>query len=140
MSHRFSVWAPNPDRVELIVGADRLAMDAVGRGWWSQVVEDAGPGTDYAFSLDGGEPRPDPRSGWQPHGVDGPSRLVDHAAFGWTDRRWRGVHLPSAVLYELHIGTFTPDGTFDGGDRPPRPPGRSRRRRDRTDAGGRVPG
>ena len=113
MSHRFSVWAPRPANVELLIGGDRLAMHADGQGWWSRPVDAAIPGSDYSFSLDGGEPRPDPRSGWQPNGVDGPSRLVDHRTFPWTDQRWRGVHLPSAVLYELHVGTFTPDGTFD---------------------------
>jgi len=113
MSHRFSVWAPKAAHLGVIIGGDRLAMHPGERGWWSRAVDAAGPGTDYTFSLDGGDPRPDPRSGWQPHGVDGPSRVVDHSAFGWTDRRWRGVHLPSAVLYELHIGTFTPEGTFD---------------------------
>jgi maltooligosyltrehalose trehalohydrolase len=83
----------------------------VGGGWWS--AEIGGPGTDYALVLDGGQPRPDPRSAWQPHGVHGASRVVDHAAFPWTDGRWRGVPLEGSVLYELHIGTFTPEGTFD---------------------------
>jgi len=80
-------------------------------GWWSGEV--GGPGTDYALVLDGGEPRPDPRSAWQPHGVHGPSRVVDHDAFAWTDATWRGVALPGSVLYELHVGTFTPEGSFD---------------------------
>jgi len=83
-------------------------------GWWMADVADAGPGTDYGFRVDGGPMRPDPRSAWQPAGIDGPSRLVDHGAFAWHDQEWRGLHLPSAVLYELHIGTFTPAGTFDG--------------------------
>jgi maltooligosyltrehalose trehalohydrolase len=81
-------------------------------GWHEADVADAGPGEDYRFVLDG-DALPDPRSPFQPDGVDGPSRLVDHAAFPWTDAEWRGVHLPSAVLYELHVGTFTPEGTFD---------------------------
>jgi maltooligosyltrehalose trehalohydrolase len=72
------------------------------------------PGGDYGFSLDGGPPLPDPRSPWQPHGVHGPSRAVDHGAFAWADTSWRGFHLPSAVLYELHVGTFSPEGTFAG--------------------------
>ncbi len=83
-------------------------------GWWHADVEIPDGGLTYAFAVDGGDPRPDPRSPHQPHGVHGPSRTVDHGAFGWTDRGWRGFHLPSAVVYELHVGTFTPSGTFDG--------------------------
>ena len=118
--HEFRVWAPRPRRVDLVLGARRLPMSPVrgeaeaGRGWWQVTDEAAGPGTDYAFSLDGGPPRPDPRSAFQPAGVDGPSRVVDHAAFRWSDQAWRGVALPGAVLYECHIGTFSAEGTFDG--------------------------
>jgi maltooligosyltrehalose trehalohydrolase len=80
-------------------------------GWW------AGPelaaGTDYAFRLDGGEPLPDPRSPWQPSGVHGPSRVVDHGSYGWNDSGWRGAELADALIYELHIGAFTAEGTFE---------------------------
>ncbi|MEU6742081.1 malto-oligosyltrehalose trehalohydrolase [Streptosporangium sandarakinum] len=114
MGHEFRVWAPTRERVELVLGERRLPMRRSGDGWWERAVEEAGPGTDYAYSLDGGPPRPDPRSPYQPYGPHGPSRLVDHAAFGWTDGRWRGTPLPGAVLYELHVGTFSPEGTFDG--------------------------
>ena len=110
---RFRVWAPNGAAVELDLTGRRVAMAAAERGWFEADVPDVGPGTDYGFSLDGGPVRPDPRSPWQPVGVDGPSRTVDHAAFPWTDAGWRGVHLPSTVIYELHVGTFTPEGTFD---------------------------
>lgn len=113
MAQRFAVWAPRPSRVDVVVGGERWPMAPVGRGWWAAEVDGAGPGSDYAFSLDGGPPRPDPRSAWQPAGVDGPSRVVDHSAFEWHDQAWRGLALPSAVLYELHVGTFTPAGTFD---------------------------
>ncbi len=106
------VWAPKPERVELVLGAQRRPMTPDGGGWWTAEVEAGAAPLDYAFSLDGGDPRPDPRSAWQPHGVHGPSRLVDHDAFPWTDQRWRGLPLPGAVLYELHVGTFTPEGTF----------------------------
>ncbi len=81
-------------------------------GWWS-LDRDLEPGTDYAFSLDGGEPLPDPRSPWQPRGIAGPSRTVDHGAFAWTDASWRAPPLGSGFIYELHVGTFTPAGTFD---------------------------
>jgi maltooligosyltrehalose trehalohydrolase len=113
VSRRFRVWAPRPTTVELMLPGERLEMTRHDDGWWSRDVDHAGPGYDYGYSLDGGPPRPDPRSAWQPAGVDGPSRVLDHSAFVWSDRGWRGVYLPSAVLYELHVGTFTPEGTFD---------------------------
>jgi len=109
----FSVWAPRSERVELIIGDTRRDMKMSGRGWWKVEEENAGPGTDYAFSLDGEEPHPDPRSQWQPEGVFGPSRIVDHSDFGWTDMHWRSRPLSSAVIYEIHVGTFTPEGTFE---------------------------
>ena len=113
--HEFRVWAPRPGRVDLVLdGGEVIAMRQAGGGWWSAAVAAAGPGTDYAFSLDGGPPRPDPRSAFQPGGIDGPSRVVDHGAFGWTDGNWRGLHLPGSVLYECHVGTFGAGGTFDG--------------------------
>lgn len=110
----FRVWAPRANRVELLLEGNRYEMERVGeRGWASTSVE-AAAGLDYAFALDGGEPLPDPRSPWQPGGVEGPSRLVDHAAFHWTDSRWRGFQLASEVIYELHVGTFSAEGTFEG--------------------------
>ena len=109
------MWAPTPERVELVVGEARHAMAPIpGRdGWFVAEVDDAGPGTRYGYSLDGGPVRPDPRSASQPDGIDGLSEVVDHDAFAWTDAGWRGIPLPSAVIYELHIGTFTDGGTFD---------------------------
>ncbi len=107
----FEVWAPKAQRVDVVVGEARLPLHSGPGGWWNG--PGAAPGTDYLFSVDGGQPHPDPRSPWQPRGVGGPSRVVDHGAFNWTDHTWRGLHLPSAVLYELHVGTFTPAGTFD---------------------------
>jgi maltooligosyltrehalose trehalohydrolase len=89
-------------------------MSPTQKGWFAGVMESAGPGTRYAFSIDGGSPRPDPRSASQPDGVHGPSELVDHEAFTWHDSTWRGLPLPGSVLYELHVGTFSPEGTFDG--------------------------
>ena len=105
------VWAPLPGSVELETGGRRTPMTPQDGGWWTGEV--GGHGTDYALVLDGGEPRPDPRSAWQPDGVHGPSRVVDHGEFAWTDTTWRGVPLAGSVLYELHVGTFTPAGTFD---------------------------
>jgi maltooligosyltrehalose trehalohydrolase len=113
----FGVWAPEAATVELVVGDERRGMERdPGRtGWWRLDAAELGAGTDYAFSVDGGDPRPDPRSRWQPHGVHGPSRVVEAGmahGTGGSSPEWRGFHLPSAVLYELHIGTFTPEGTF----------------------------
>ena len=102
------VWAPYAERVEVVGEGARVTLSPVGDGWFTGDH----PFTDYAFSLDGGEPRPDPRSAWQPHGVHGPSRVVDHGSFRWTDQTWRGGELGAAVIYELHVGTFTPEGTF----------------------------
>jgi maltooligosyltrehalose trehalohydrolase len=85
------------------------------RGWWSASVKEAGPGTSYAFLLgDDPKPYPDPRSLWQPDGVHHASCLYDHNAFRWNNDRWDVPLLASAVIYELHIGTFSPEGTFDG--------------------------
>lgn len=110
---RFSVWAPGRERVGLRIDHDEHPMHAAGGGWWVADAGSAGHGTDYAFTLDGGEPRPDPRSAWQPAGVHGPSKVYDHSRFEWTDRGWTGRALPGSVIYELHVGTFTPEGTFD---------------------------
>jgi len=108
-----SVWAPKPERVEVQLGDERRPMQRGEGGWWSVDLAPSQEPVDYAFVLDGGDPRPDPRSMHQPHGVHGPSRLVDHSAFPWTDALWRGLPLAGAVLYEMHVGTFTPGGTFD---------------------------
>lgn len=88
-------------------------MKLSANGWWSAGVPSAGPGTDYKFALNETDLLPDPRSAWQPHGVHGPSRLFDHSEFQWTDTHWQSRPLASSVIYELHIGTFTPEGTFD---------------------------
>jgi maltooligosyltrehalose trehalohydrolase len=108
----FRVWAPDANQVEVKIGSDLFSMTASEHGWWFAEVALAGAGIDYAFVLNGGEPLPDPRSPWQPNGIHGCSRTVDHNAFSWTDRHWQASPLSSAIVYELHIGTFTPQGTF----------------------------
>ena len=110
----FRVWAPHAEEVVLDLAGRGVAMEEGDRGWWHADVADAGPGSEYGFRIDGSDPLPDPRSASQPDGPHGLSRLVDHGAFPWTDHGWRGLHLPSAVLYELHVGTFSSEGTFDG--------------------------
>ncbi|MFO8149222.1 MAG: malto-oligosyltrehalose trehalohydrolase [Trueperaceae bacterium] len=107
------VWAPRPARVELASGDHGVPMVRDAAGWWSVDAPFVEHGVDYAFVVDGDGPFPDPRSPWQPHGVHGPSRWLDHGRFGWTDGGWRPPPLASAVIYELHVGTFTREGTFD---------------------------
>ena len=106
------MWAPDAGSVDVVLGERREPLSRAADGWWTTAV-DVPSGTDYRFSVNGGPPRPDPRSPWQPQGPDGPSRTLDHAAFGWTDRGWTGAELADAVLYEMHVGTFTPEGTFE---------------------------
>ncbi len=110
----FGVWAPHArERVEIEADGTRTPMQRRAGDWWWAELPGAGAGLDYAYVLDGGKPLPDPRSAYQPQGVHGPSRTVDHDAFDWTDDHWRGGPLSAAVLYELHVGTFTPEGTFE---------------------------
>ncbi|HKK54683.1 malto-oligosyltrehalose trehalohydrolase [Marinobacter sp.] len=107
------VWAPNARQVEAEIAGTRSALQPAKSGWW-QSETTVNHGTDYAFLLDGEGPFPDPRSPWQPEGVHGPSRHVDHERFVWNDCGWQAPPLASAVIEEIHIGTFTPAGTFDG--------------------------
>lgn len=107
---RWETWAPRATRVELRVGAQAVTAEPLGDGRWGAPAPPVG--ADYAVSLDGGPPRPDPRSRLQPHGVHAASRWVD-LSFPWTDAGFRGAPLERGVLYELHVGTFTPGGTFD---------------------------
>jgi maltooligosyltrehalose trehalohydrolase len=112
---RFEIWAPFAKRLAVRVnGAARLMEGPDHRGYWRLDVEDAQPGTDFGFLVND-EPAcfPDPRSQWQPNGVHGLSRLFDQAAFAWTDACFQSVPLASGIVYELHIGTFTPEGTLD---------------------------
>ena len=83
-------------------------------GWWRLRVPEEKKETDYAFYLDGKGPFPDPRSPWQPRGIHGASRTIDHSSFFWSDQGWHPKPLYNAVFYELHVGTFSPEGTFDG--------------------------
>jgi maltooligosyltrehalose trehalohydrolase len=109
----FEVWVPEKT-VKLRIDGQDLDMERGEHGWWRRDVPEAGPGTDYSFVLPDHEtPLPDPRSKWQPEGVHGPSRVYDHSAYPWSDGSWTGRQLPGSVLYEMHVGTFTSEGTFD---------------------------
>jgi maltooligosyltrehalose trehalohydrolase len=105
------VWAPDAGVVELVLDRERHRMARDDTGWWTADF-DLAPGTDYAFAVDGSPPRPDPRSAWQPAGVHDPSRVFDARAFTWSDAGWRGTDVRGRVLYEFHVGTFTPQGTL----------------------------
>ena len=114
------MWAPDAHVVELVLGENRHSLARDRDGWWAADV-DLASGTDYAFSVDGSPPRPDPRSAWQPDGVHGTSRVFDPTAHHWSDLGWRGPQEGAGVLggviYELHVGTFTPEGTLDAAAR-----------------------
>ncbi len=114
----FDVWAPLPERVDLMVDGEQFDMERSEDGWWRLPVDRAAevvrPGVDYGYRLDGEETvLPAPRSRWQPYGVHGPSRSFDPAAFEWHDQDWTGRQLAGSIIYELHLGTFTPQGTLD---------------------------
>ncbi|MDY0042142.1 MAG: malto-oligosyltrehalose trehalohydrolase [Desulforhabdus sp.] len=108
-----SVWAPRAETVKLDCNGRLFDMKKDESGWWTLDEPFIEHGTDYAFHVDGDGPFPDPRSPWQAHDVHGPSRRLDHQRFVWSDEGWQQVPLSSAVIYELHVGTFTPQGDFD---------------------------
>ncbi len=112
--HTFEVWAPLAHSLEVQVNGKKYPLTPGDHKIWRVDVAEAGPGMDYGFILNGEEPAvPDPRSPWQPNGVNGLSRIVDHAAYQWKDDGFQAIPLASAVIYELHVGTFTPEGTLD---------------------------
>lgn len=109
----FSVWAPLASRsVDLELNGTRHAMDPVGQGWW-RVEVPAGPGDRFGYRLDDGPVLPSPRARRLPDGPHGLSQIYDADQYPWTDEGWAGVPLAGAVLYEMHVGTFTAEGTFD---------------------------
>ena len=113
----FRVWAPTPNQITLrLTRADAEPQDIPMRRDGEDFIATAAAaaGDRYAYVLDGGPPIPDPVSRFLPEGVHGPSEILDPSAFQWTDVGWRGLALRDYVIYELHVGTFTPEGTFDG--------------------------
>ena len=109
----FRVWAPAAQRVSVRTGGTDHALSDLGGGLREGVVTEASAGDDYWFVLDG-TPWPDPYTRWQPEGMRGPSRVLDPGAFAWTDGAWTQPALRDLVVYELHVGTFSAEGTFDG--------------------------
>ncbi|MEU8247482.1 malto-oligosyltrehalose trehalohydrolase [Nonomuraea sp. NPDC048916] len=109
----FEVWAPKATAVEVDVLGGRRPMSSREGGWWAVEVPEATHGTRYGFVLDGDGPYPDPRTRRQPEGVFGPSAVYEDARFTWSDDEWTGRDLRGSVIYEMHVGTFTPEGTFE---------------------------
>lgn len=112
---QFRVWAPLTERVvvRIEVPSERIVtLEKEAQGYHHAVVEDVGPGSLYTYRLDDGKQLPDPASRSQPRGVHGPSEVVN-PHFAWEDRHWFGLSLEDYIIYELHVGTFTAEGTFD---------------------------
>ncbi|CAN5428388.1 malto-oligosyltrehalose trehalohydrolase [soil metagenome] len=118
---RFRVWAPGAHELRLTIETGQAAgtrlMPRDDKGVHDLIVEGAAAGDRYHYRLDGGGPRPDPASRFQPEGVHGLSEVVDPFSFSWRDTRWRGRSETDLVIYEMHVGTFSPEGTFEGARR-----------------------
>src|SRR5579864_7759267 len=113
---KFVLWAPRwrQASVHLLLANERIIdMDRGDCGYHVAVVDAVEAGARYMYRLDGSRELPDPASRFQPEGVHGPSQLVDADAFQWSDENWKGVALEGSIFYELHVGTYTPAGTFD---------------------------
>jgi maltooligosyltrehalose trehalohydrolase len=111
----FVVWAPFPEKVELkIISPDEkiIPMEKFGRGYWKVELDNISPDTLYFYRLNGDIDRPDPASFFQPLGVHGPSQVVD-SNFSWEDGSWKDIDIDHIIIYEMHVGTFTPEGTFE---------------------------
>ncbi len=112
----FLVWVPHAKGVELeLEEPDRrlIEMEPIENGYFYAAAQAVRPGSNYFYKLNRAEKRPDPASRFQPRGVHGPSQVIDGRAFFWSDRDWSGVPLDRTIFYELHVGCFTPEGTFD---------------------------
>ncbi|MDO5712518.1 MAG: alpha-amylase family glycosyl hydrolase, partial [Micrococcales bacterium] len=108
----FSLWAPVAETIDLHLDGQVLPMNRGERGWWARSAP-AEVGSRYGFAVDGGQVVPDPRAGRLPDGPHGLAEIIDLRDAAWTDQDWGGIELPGSVIYELHIGTFTPQGTLD---------------------------
>jgi glycogen operon protein len=112
VAQHLAVWAPAAGSLDVDVGGQRLPMARDESGWWSVEAPTAAPDAGYAFAINGGTPVADPRSPWQPEGVHGASRRVNHSSFAWTDAGFEAPALSTGIAYEMHVGTFTQEGTF----------------------------
>jgi len=114
---RFSVWGPLLENVELVLVSGKkrsVPMERGDDGCWSVHLQDIPGDIEYFYRIDGEKERPDPASHFQSAGVHGPSTVIDHAAFRWDDADWQVMPLAHMIMYEIHVGTFTPEGTFEG--------------------------
>ncbi len=112
---RFTVWAPTKERItlHLISSPKRLVeMKKDEEGYFQVIVNNIIPGTNYYYQIEDGPDLPDPASYYQADGVHGPSQVIDHNAYQWKTKDWKGLNFKDLILYELHVGTFTPEGTF----------------------------
>lgn len=110
---RFEVWAPDAQSLEVEIDGAHHVMQRDADGYYTATVGGSKAGDLYRYRIDGADSYPDPCSRYQPEGVHGPSMVVDPDAFHWTDQHWPGVEMKGQVIYEMHIGTFTPEGSFD---------------------------
>lgn len=114
-SCRFIVWAPFRKQVKVVINDDRsIPLNVNSLGYWETTVKDVKPGDLYFYELDGEVKRPDPASLSQPEEVHGPSQVLDRSHFSWADEGWKGIPMKDMIMYELHVGTFTDNGTFEG--------------------------
>jgi len=111
---RFRLWAPAAHEVELVLPDGAVSMSALPNGWFELATNKARAGSRYRYRIDGKLEVPDPASRSNPDDIHGPSEVIDPAEFEWNDDEWRGRPWHEAVIYELHVGTFTPEGTFAG--------------------------
>lgn len=110
----FTIWAPFKDKLEVIIkDGPVINLPKSSNGYWVGEIKETPPGTLYKFRINGNEDFPDPASRSQPEGVHSWSQIIDHDSFLWEDSTWKGMDLSQMIIYELHIGTFTPEGTFE---------------------------
>ncbi|MGE5847911.1 MAG: alpha-amylase family glycosyl hydrolase, partial [Ignavibacteria bacterium] len=111
----FIVWSPKAKNISLIIvhpEKKNIPMEKDECGYWKIRIEELTPGAKYFYSINNESYRPDPASNYQPEDVHGPSQVIDHSAFNWKNKRWEGIPLNDYIIYELHTGTFTKEGTF----------------------------
>ena len=114
-SWEFLLWAPHARsvRLQLLPNDDLIDLEPLPKGYFRAKVAEVEQDAQYLYRLDGQRSLPDPASRFQPQAVHGPSQIVDTASFQWTDQNWKGISLESSIFYELHVGTYTQEGTFD---------------------------